>query len=251
MYVSGSGNSADYSNPKAIKSDANVTVNSGTINVTCTQDGGEGLESKATLTINGGTTTIKTVDDAINATTAIYVKGGNTYCYATGNDAVDSNGPLTISGGLLVAISSASSPETGIDCDQNPLSITGGTLVALGGASHSSPTSNTTTQRTVHYGGLAVTANSILAINNGTTNLMSIKLPSLSYSSGALLYSSANLASGVSYTIYKGGSYSGGSDFNGYYTGGIYTSGASATIFTSSSVITTLGATSGGERSLV
>lgn len=246
LYVSGSGNNADYSNPKGIKSDADVTVNSGTINVTSTQDGGEGLESKSILTINGGTTTIKTVDDCINASTALYIKGGSTYCYATGNDAVDSNGPLTISGGLLVAISAATSPETGLDCDQNTLSITGGTLVAVGGASHSSPTSSTTTQRTVHYAGLGLTGNSILAINNGSTNLMAIKLPSLNYSSGALLYSSANLASGVSYTIYKGGSYSGGSDFNGYYTGGAYTSGTSAATFTSSSVITTVGSTGGG-----
>lgn len=245
LYVSGSGNSADYSNAKAIKSDADVTINSGTINVTSTQDGGEGLESKATLTINGGTMTIKTVDDAINATSAINVKGGNIYCYATGNDAVDSNGPLTISGGLLVAISAASSPETGIDCDQNTLSITGGTVVALGGASHSSPMSSTTTQHTIHYGGLALSANAILAINNGATNLVSLKVPSLNYSSGALLYSGPSLASGVSYIIYKSGSYSGGSDFNGYYTGGSYTVGTAATTFTSSSIITTLGTTSG------
>lgn len=75
---------------------------------------------------------------------------------------------------------------------------------------------------------------------------MALKVPSLNYSSGALLYSSPSLASGVSYTVYKGGSYSGGSDFNGYYTGGSYTVGTAATTFASSSVVTTLGTTSGG-----
>ncbi|MCZ2101245.1 MAG: carbohydrate-binding domain-containing protein [Chitinophagales bacterium] len=51
--VSGSGQNADYANPKAIKSEGKLTVNSGIVNVNCTQstEGGEGLESKSTLYI--------------------------------------------------------------------------------------------------------------------------------------------------------------------------------------------------------
>lgn len=249
LYVSGSGEDADYSNPKAIKSDMDVTVNSGVLNITCTQDGGEGLESKATMTINGGTMKIQTVDDCLNASTAININGGNIYAYATGNDAIDSNGTLKIAGGLVVAISSAAAPETGIDCDRNNFVITGGTLVAIGGDRHSSPTSGSTTQRTVHYAGLSMSGNSYLAINNSSgTNVMTVKLPSLSYSSGALLFSSSVLTAD-SYTIYKGGSYNGGTSYGGaYYTEGTYGGGTQVATFTSSSIITTVGNTGPGPR---
>lgn len=104
--------------------------------------------------------------------------------------------------------------------------------IALSSCSSDDPTTIITTENTGETG--------------GSTNLVALKLPSLNYSSGALLYSSPSLTSGVSYTIYKGGSYTGGSDFNGYYSGGNYTTGTAATTFTSSSVITTLGTTSGG-----
>jgi hypothetical protein len=66
-------NNTDYANPKAIKCDGDMTVNSGTVFVNCTQksEGGEGLESKKTLTVNGGIIDVRTYDDCINAGTAI------------------------------------------------------------------------------------------------------------------------------------------------------------------------------------
>lgn len=247
FYVSGSGQNADYSNPKGIKSDGNVTINSGVINITCTQDGGEGLESKATMNINGGTLNIQTVDDCLNASSSINISGGRVYAYATGNDAVDSNGTLRITGGLLVAISAANAPETGIDCDQNTFAITGGTVIGIGGERHSAPSSSATTQRTIHYASLGMTGGQYLAIQSSSGgNLLSLKLPSLNYSNGALLFSSSELEAGT-YTIYRGGAYSGGNSYGGYYyTGGTYTTGTQVGSFTSSSIITTIGGSSGG-----
>jgi len=237
--VSGSGNNADYANPKAIKAEGNLTLNSGTVTITCTQttDGGEGLESKATLTINGGTTNISTWDDAINATTAIVINGGNTYAYAKGNDGIDSNGTITINGGMTISNGSRS-PEEGFDCDNNAFVITGGTIVGTGGAT-SNPTSGST-QKSVK---ITTTAGNNVHIKNsaGTTILM-YKVPAY-YGTGnsnsvTLLFTSPSFVNG-SYTVTRGGTITGGTDSHGYITGGTY-SGGTSTSFTVSNYLTTV-----------
>lgn len=243
--VSGSGQNADYANAKAIKSAANITVNSGNITITTAQDGAEGLESKATLTINGGTFDVQAYDDCINASSAIVINGGNIYCYSSGNDGIDSNGTLTVTGGVVVS-SGTTAPEEGFDCDSNTFKVTGGILIGTGGAT-STPTSSVSTQRTVVYGGTG-TSGQIIHIESSTgTEILTYKIPR-TYSSMTLLFSSPNLASGTTYSIYTGGSVSGGTEFHGYYTGATYTKGTSSNTFTASSMVTTVGtsSTSGG-----
>lgn len=250
FYVSGSGNNADYANPKAIKSEGNLTVNSGAITIKCTQtgEGGEGLESKSTLTINGGTTNISAFDDCINASTHIAINGGNTYCVSSGNDAIDSNGTLAVTGGVTIANGSRS-PECGIDCDQSQFKVTGGILIGTGGST-SNPTTSVTTQNTVKYTGTA--GNSICIKNSSGEIILLYQIPTYTgtstgggpgggggnSSSSVVLFSDPKLTKG-SYTIQYGGSISGGTTVNGYNTGGSYTGGSSKS-FTISSVLTTI-----------
>lgn len=242
--VSGSGNSADYANPKCVKSDTNLTVNSGTITISSTQDGGEGLESKAILTINGGTLDIQTYDDAINASSSIVINGGRTYCYASGNDGIDSNGTITITGGLVVAIGAAA-PEAGIDCDQSRFAITGGTIIGVGGST-STPTASASTQRSVIYNAGSATSGQLVAIRNASgTNVATFLVPR-AYSSMVMFVSNPDLATG-SYTIYKGGTISAPTDsYHGWYSGGTYSGGTQATTFNISNTVTTVGTSSGG-----
>ena len=127
----GPGDNQKYANPKVIKAVGNLTVNNGTLTLTSTQDGGEALESKAVLTINGGTVKCSTVDDCINAKTSLVINGGQVYCNASNNDAIDSNGTMTITGGIVIALG-ALAPEEGLDCDNNAFTITGGTVVGIG-----------------------------------------------------------------------------------------------------------------------
>lgn len=54
------------------------------------------------------------------------------YLYSTSNDAVDSNGKITITGGLMVA-AGTTGVEEGFDCDKNTFKVTGGTLLGIGG----------------------------------------------------------------------------------------------------------------------
>ncbi len=54
-------------------------------------------------------------DDCMNASNSIVINGGSIYCYSSGNDGIDSNGTLTITGGVVIA-SGTTSPEDGFDC---------------------------------------------------------------------------------------------------------------------------------------
>ncbi len=234
---------SDDTAAKAIESDGDLIVNGGTITIKTSKTEAEGLESKATLTINNGRIEIEAYDDCINASNHIQINGGSIYCYSETNDGIDSNGTLTITGGTVVA-SGSTSPEEGFDCDNNTFKITGGTLVGIGGST-STPTSSVSTQRTVIYGGSATANQFIHIVSNDGTDILTFKVPRL-YSQMTLLFSSPSLLSSTTYTIYTGGSISGGTDFHGLYTGATYTKGTSAGTFTPTSMVTTVGSTSGG-----
>ena len=231
------------SSAKGIKSKANVTINGGTIWVKTTGDeGSEGIVSKDVMTINGGDVAVYAYDDALNASNNITINGGNIYCYSISNDGIDSNGTITITGGVVVA-AGASSPEDGIDCDQNTFKITGGIVLGVGGST-STPTSNACTQRSVVYGASG-TAGQYICIQNGDgESVLTYQIPR-TYSKMTLLYSCPQLQTG-SYTIYTGGSVEGGSPFYGLYTDGVYQNGTKATTFSISSMVTSVGNVSSG-----
>ena len=230
------------SSAKGIKADGNLTINSGTIWVkTPGGEGSEGIESKSTLTVNGGDVSVYSYDDCMNASKSIVINGGNIYCYSSGNDGVDSNGTLTITGGTIVSIGTTS-PEEGFDCDQNTFKITGGTILGIGGGT-STPTSSVCTQRTVIYGGSG--SKGTLFSIQGSDQVMSYTIPR-AYSQMTLLFSSSKLASGTTYTIYTGGSVTGGTEFYGLTVGGIYTAGSQVATFTPGSMVTSVGNVSSG-----
>ncbi len=244
--VSGSGMNADYANPKAIKSEGNLTVNSGVITVNCTQttEGGEGIESKNYLYIKGGQITVTAYDDCINASNYLEVSGGTHSLKSNGNDCMDSNGQLTISGGKTVS-KGAGGPEEGFDCDNNTFKVMGGIIVGTGGNT-STPTTNVSTQNSLK---LSITPNQNICIKNAAgTVILIYALPTLSGGGGpgpgpggnkiVMLFSDPAFVNGT-YTLEYGGTISGGTELNGYYTGATYTGGTSQT-FTVSSKYTTL-----------
>ncbi len=226
---------SDYkSSPKGMKIDGNVEINGGTINVTTTGNGAEGIESKAELTINDGTIVINAYDDAINSSSHMYIKGGDITVVASNNDGLDSNGNMYISGGTIKAFGTTS-PECGIDANEEDgysVIFTGGTLLAVGGG-NSVPSTSASTQPYVTTT-LSVSANSEIAIKSGSTTLATFTVPS-NYSSGnnggghggfgsmnapggggggggwggsgsSILISCPSLTSGSSYTVTSGSS---------------------------------------------
>ncbi|MCD7710645.1 MAG: carbohydrate-binding domain-containing protein, partial [Porphyromonadaceae bacterium] len=236
------------SSPKGVKADGNVTINGGQLNISVTgkSDGSEGLESKADMVINGGEIYVYAYDDAINASNSITITGGKVYAYAVNNDGIDSNGTLSITGGLVIA-SGCSAPEAGFDCDfSTNFTVSGGIIIGTGGDT-TSPSSSST-QRSVVYKGLSATKGVMLCIQDSDgTPILTYELPR-TMSSMTLLFSSPEITSGSTYTVSKGGTLSDETDsWNGWYEGGSWSNGTQLGTFTANSVVTMVtGSTSGG-----
>mgnify|MGYP000986728659 CR=1 FL=1 len=219
--------------------DPYIVINGGTINITTTGSGGEGIESKSVLTINGGDIYIKAVDDGINAGKAIYINGGNIVSYSTTNDGIDANGTLTVTGGRVFAIG-ARSPEEGFDNDNNTFKITGGLLIGAGGST-SLPTASVSTQASAILGsGNAGTVYSVL--NGDNEEVMTFKSPA---SFTTLLLSSSKFNSGKTYKLVSVSDISNASDFNGLYLAGSFSNPTQVSSFALTSMVTRIGGSVG------
>lgn len=249
------GGGGDYANPKGIKSRGNLTINSGTVTVNCTQnnEGGECIESKATLTINGGNIeTYSKTDDPINARTNLTINGGIVYSHSDNNDGIDSNGTLFLNGGFVIS-NGARQPEEGFDCDNNQFKITGGTHIGTGGAT-SNPTTNVCTQPSLKINTQSGYAIQILK-SDGTV-ICTYQCPTLSGGGGwpgpgggsglVMLFTDPQLQTGQTYTVKYNGTISGGTNWNGYYTGNVTYSGGQSTTVNVNSMVTTVSAGGGG-----
>jgi hypothetical protein len=235
---------------KAVKSDKNLTINGGTMVIKTSTDGAEGLECEYVLAINGGVIEINSYDDAINASGgddgrsgSIVITGGSIFCNSSGNDGIDSNGTISISGGTIISLGTTA-PEEGFDCDNYTFAVTGGTLIGFGGAT-SKPTASATTVCTAECN---VTYNGLYHIEAADgAEIMTFKMPRSYSGTVCMLFGGGGMERGASYTLYSGGSVSGGADFHGLYSGATYAKGSEVGTFTGSAYAT-LGTASGSPQ---
>jgi len=198
--------------PKGIKGDGDIHLAGSDVMVRTTGgENSEGIESKGKLYITDGKVQVYAYDDAINAKGNIAISGGQVFAYATNNDGIDSNGNIAISGGTVLACGTTS-PDEGIDCDQNTFTITGGTVLGIGGTT-STPSTSGTTQPVAIVGGSSLTSGTYIALagNDG----------------------------GGKCTLTTGATVSGGSNFDGLVTGASVTGGSTLASLTLSNMITT------------
>lgn len=236
----------DSTSPKGIKSDGALTISGGVTLVKATGgEGSEGIESKSTMTITGGTIVAYCYDDGLNSAGNLTISGGNVYAFGSNNDGIDSNSSLTISGGTVVAVG-GTSPEEAFDCD-GTFRIDGGTVVGVSPSNLMTTPSTNSAQRSLIYTGSGSSGQLINVQTSDGTNLVTYELP-MSFSSMAFVYSGANLTSGLSCVLYKGGTASDGSEFCGYHYGDYtYSGGTQTASFTLSSVVTQTGTSSGNQ----
>lgn len=222
-YINYTGNT-DYldsdakSSPKGIKADTEIVISGGVINVSCSGNGGEGIESKGILTIEGGRIYAETYDDCINSSSHMYIKGGEITVISSGNDGLDSNGNLCVEGGYIMAFGT-SAPECGIDANEEDgytVIFTGGVLLAVGG-SNSVPGTDDSTQPYVSGSG-SVSAGSVVTLADGDEILATFSVPEAyagskagssfgpggMFGGGGVLVTCPGLVSGSKYTLNTG-----------------------------------------------
>ncbi len=207
--------SAYTSSPKGMKigyKDDTVTptetygvlkISGGDIMVRTSGNNAEGIESKGTLEITDGTVLVYAHDDAINSTGDLTISGGTVVAVGTDNDGIDANGNMYLKGGTLIACG-ASGAEAGIDInEQKKLYITGGNIFGIGGRFDGNLGS--TTQGIISATG-SITANGTVSISNSSKTLYTFTMPPVSYNNGTMIISTPDLSNGSSYTLKSGNS---------------------------------------------
>ena len=131
-------------------------------------------EKDLTLTINGGEFNLLAGDDcvksagndavndpeSVNTARNVVINGGDFYGVSLGNDVIDSNGDIIITGGNILAYTTAieddNNGSTGLDVNKGRfIDVQGGNVIAIGGPNSS-----------FHYaGGVAYTTDSVEAVN--------------------------------------------------------------------------------------
>lgn len=213
MYISGGTINISCTGESAngIKSDGNINISDGTINVSSTGNKGEGIEGEGYLNITGGQITVNSYDDAINTGGDITISGGYVYARSTNNDGIDANGNCYIKGGVVYAIGGVE-PEVAIDAnseDHKKLYVQGGTVIAVGGIERGASISGGTCKSTTSWN-----ADTWHALYNGSNLVLAFQTPGKSTGKGGnqqlVIYTSStpSLQSGVAVsggTAYFGG----------------------------------------------
>lgn len=171
----------------------------------------EGLEA-AELNVLSGNISIMSSDDCLNATNsdlgsydfAMNISGGTINAYSSEGDGFDSNGDLNISGGIIAVWTANRADNQPLDAD-GTLNISGGTVLAAGGSSGMELNINAEQAYvTFSASGQLISKGDVASIKSaGGSDLFSA---AASCDAAYAFFSSAELESGSSYSLYTGDS---------------------------------------------
>lgn len=171
----------------------------------------EGLEA-AELNVLSGNISILSSDDCLNAANsdlgsydfAMNISGGTINAYSSEGDGFDSNGDLNISGGIIAVWTANRADNQPLDAD-GTLNISGGTVLAAGGSSGMELNINAEQAYvTFSASGQLISKGNVVSIKSaGGSDLFSA---AASCDAAYAFFSSAELESGSSYSLYAGDS---------------------------------------------
>jgi len=171
----------------------------------------EGLEA-AELNVLSGNISIMSSDDCMNAASSdlsnydlsMNISGGTINAYSSEGDGFDSNGDLNISGGTIAVWTANRADNQPLDAD-GTLNISGGTVLAAGGSSGMELNINAEQAYvTFSASGQLISKGDVASIKSaGGSDLFSA---AASCDAAYAFFSSAELESGSSYSLYAGDS---------------------------------------------
>ncbi len=211
-----------------IHADADLAVFGGTITISQSYEGLEGSR----ILISGGTIGVTASDDGLNAaggndssgmgnrpgrgqfsssTGEIEITGGYTLVNATG-DGIDSNGTITVSGGVTLVSGPTNSGNGAFDYDGSA-SVTGGVLIALGASGMAQGFSAAENQGAIFCSFDVQDGDTSFAVCDANGKAVVSFTPEKAYNSVAV--TAPGIKEGETYTLVAGGAVS-GADKNGY-----------------------------------
>ena len=240
--------------------DSSLTINGGTVNITKSY---EGIES-AVITINDGNIRVTASDDGLNTAGGndasamggrpgqnmfegsseyqLYINGGSLFVDALG-DGLDSNGPITMTNGLVIVNGPTMNGNGPLDYSGS-FNISGGYLLAVGSSGMAQAPSASSSQYSILYNFASPQpAGTLVHIQAADGKDILTFAPTKDYQSVTL--SSSELTNSVTYIVSSGGT-SSGTVVDGLYSGGTYSAGSQVDSFTTSGMVTYAGAASDG-----
>lgn len=236
-----------------------LTINNGKIEITKSY---EGIES-TTIALNGGQIYILASDDGVNvaggndgsslggrAGENAFEYSGNNHLYINDGyffvdsmgDGIDVNGGIDMAGGIVVVNGPVNNGNGPLDY-LGAFNITGGYLLAVGSSGMAQVPGASSSQYSLLYNFDSMqAAGELVHIETIDGQDLLTFAPTKSYQS--VVFSSPDLAAGLTYLVYSGGS-AGGVAFDGRYASDSYAAGIEVARFTISNVVTSAGASAG------
>lgn len=171
----------------------------------------EGLEA-AELNVLSGNISIMSSDDCMNAASSdlsnydlsMNISGGTINAYSSEGDGFDSNGDLNISGGTIAVWTANRADNQPLDAD-GTLNISGGTVLAAGGSSGMELNINAEQAYiTFSASGQLISKGNVVSIKSSDGG--ELHSAAASCDASFVFFSSAELESGSSYSLYAGDS---------------------------------------------
>lgn len=241
-----------------VHADTDLAVTGGEITVI---ESYEGIEASKIL-ISGGKLDITASDDGLNAaggndgssvsgrpgqgmfsssTGEIQIGGGYILIDAAG-DGVDSNGPIVLSGGVVLVSGPTNGGNGAFDCD-GTATVTGGCLLAVGSNGMAQGFSSAENQGTALCSFGTLQAGTSFAVCDSDGNVVISFTPKKNYASAAITAPGIQL--NETYTVIAGGAVS-GADENGFASEGTVSGGTTLGTFTMTSLVMGSGGGPGG-----